>query len=212
MQAICDWVHNNREYRYGSGRPDLSASEAIEQRYGVCRDFAHVVVALCRTFNLPARYVSGHLPDIGFVVSSHPEDFHAYCEVYLGGRWFTFDARFNAPRTGRIKLSHGLDAVDGAFATIYGEARLSYFEVWTYQVNPKEVGMILSICPNGSMGLQIFVSDPAYRPREQRNAVCCSRLPTSLDDGSACSYFLFPEAGTDGATGFFWPLTFFALC
>ena len=141
VQAICDWVHNNIEYRYGSGRPDLSASEVIEQRYGVCRDFAHVVVALCRTFNLPARYVSGHLPEIGFVVSSHPEDFHAYCEVYLGGRWFTFDARFNAPRTGRIKLSHGLDAVDGAFATIYGEARLSYFEVWTYQVNPKEVGI-----------------------------------------------------------------------
>jgi len=81
VQAICDWVHNNIEYRYGSGRPDLSASEAIEQRYGVCRDLAHVVVALCRTFNLPARYVSGHLPDIGFVVSSHPEDFHAYCEV-----------------------------------------------------------------------------------------------------------------------------------
>ena len=87
VQAICDWVHNNIEYRYGSGQPDLSASEVIEQRYGVCRDFAHVVVALCRTFNLPARYVSGHLPDIGFVVSSHPEDFHANCEVYLGGRW-----------------------------------------------------------------------------------------------------------------------------
>ena len=73
--------------------------------------------------------------------------------------------------------------------------------------------MILWICPNGSMGLQIFVSaDPAYRPREQRNAVCCSRLATSLDDGSACSYFLFPEAGMDGATGFFWALTFFAFC
>ena len=141
VQAICDWVHNNIEYRYGSGRPDLSASEAIEQRYGVCRDFAHVVVALCRTFNLPARYVSGHLPDIGFVVSSHPEDFHAHCEVYLGGRWFTFDARFNAPRTRTKRPPHGLDAVDGAFATIYGEARLSYFEVWTYQVNPKEVGI-----------------------------------------------------------------------
>ena len=71
VQAICDWVHNNIEYRYGSGRPDLSASEVIEQRYGVCRDFAHVVVALCRTFNLPARYVSGHLPDIGFVASRY---------------------------------------------------------------------------------------------------------------------------------------------
>jgi transglutaminase-like putative cysteine protease len=139
VQAICDWVHRNIEYRYGSGRPDLSASDLIERRYGVCRDFAHAVVALCRTFNLPARYVTGHLPDIGFLVSSHPEDFHAYAEVYLGGRWYTFDARFNVPRTGRIKLSHGLDAVDGAFATIYGDARLEYFEVWTYQVDPKTI-------------------------------------------------------------------------
>ena len=141
VQAICDGVHKNIEYRYGSRWPDLSASEVIEQRYGVCRDLAHVVVAIFGCSSCLTRYVSGHLPDIGFVVSSHPEDFHAYCEVYLGGRWFTFDARFNAPRTGRIKLSHGLDAVDGAFATIYGEARLSYFEVWTYQVNPKEVGI-----------------------------------------------------------------------
>jgi transglutaminase-like putative cysteine protease len=139
VQAICDWVHENIEYRFGSGRPDLSASDVIERRYGVCRDFAHAVAALCRTFNLPARYVTGHLPDIGFISSSHPEDFHAYCEVYLGGNWYTFDARFNVPRTGRVKLAHGLDAVDGAFATIYGGAELKYFEVWTYQVNPQEV-------------------------------------------------------------------------
>lgn len=139
VQAICDWVHDNIEYRYGSGEMDLSASDIIKRGFGVCRDFAHVVTALCRTFSFPARYVSGHLPDICFVVSTHPEDFHAYCEVYIGERWYTFDARFNVPRIGRIKLSHGMDAVDGAFATIYGEARLNYFEVWTYQVNPKEV-------------------------------------------------------------------------
>lgn len=141
VQTICDWVHNNIEYRFGSGRPDLSASEVIGRRYGVCRDFAHAVIALCRCFNLPARYVTGHLPDIGFVDSGSPGDFHAYCEVYLGRKWHTFDARFNIPRIGRIKLSQGLDAVDGAFATIYGQANLAYFEVWAYQVNPRQVSL-----------------------------------------------------------------------
>ena len=141
VQAICDWVHQNIEYRYGSGRPDLSASDIIERRYGVCRDFAHAVIALCRTFNLPARYVTGHLPEIGSIVSSRPEDFHAYTEVFLGNEWYPFDARFNTPRIGRIKLAHGLDAVDGAFATIYGEAALLYFEVWSYQVDPKQASL-----------------------------------------------------------------------
>jgi transglutaminase-like putative cysteine protease len=140
VQAICDWVHCNIEYRFGSGLPDLSASDVIERRYGICRDFAHVGIALCRAFNMPARYVSGHLPDIGCVDSGHG-DFHAYGEVYLGQNWYIFDPRFNTPRIGRIKLSHGLDAVDGAFATIYGEARLTYFEVWAYQVNPQEVSI-----------------------------------------------------------------------
>jgi len=116
VQAICDWVHNNIEYRYGSGRPDLSASEVIARRHGVCRDFAHAVIALCRAFNLPARYVTGHLPDIGFIDPGTPMDFHAYCEVYLGQEWLTFDARYNIPRIGRVKVAHGADAVDGAFA------------------------------------------------------------------------------------------------
>jgi transglutaminase-like putative cysteine protease len=141
VQAICDWVHNNIEYRYLSGRADLSASEVIERRYGVCRDFAHTAIALCRTFNLPARYVTGHLPDIGFIDPGTPMDFHAYCEVYLGNEWMTFDPRFNVPRIGRVKVAHGADAVDGAFATIYGEAKLVHFEVWAYQVNPLQVSV-----------------------------------------------------------------------
>lgn len=141
VQAICDWVHNNIEYRFGSGRPDLSASEVIQRRYGVCRDFAHSAIALCRAFNLPARYVTGHLPDIGYVDPGSPMDFHAYCEVYLGQRWLTFDPRYNVPRIGRIKLAHGADAVDGAFATIYGAATLTNFEVWAYQVNPQQVSV-----------------------------------------------------------------------
>lgn len=141
VQAICNWIHRNIEYRYMSGRSDLSASEVIERRYGVCRDFAHTVISLCRAFNLPARYVTGHLPDIGCLDSGSPMDFHAYCEVYLGNQWITFDARFNVPRVGRIKIAHGSDAVDGAFATIYGESFLSHFQVWNYQVNPKQVSL-----------------------------------------------------------------------
>jgi transglutaminase-like putative cysteine protease len=134
VQAISTWVHENIEYRYGSGRPDLSAWDVLQRGHGVCRDFAHLLVALARTFNLPARYVTGHLPDIGFPDPTNHMDFHAYAEIYLGGKWFTFDARFNTPRIGRIKVSCGLDAVDGAFSTIYGAADLSYFEVWAYQV------------------------------------------------------------------------------
>lgn len=141
VQAICDWVHQHIEYRTMSGRSDLSASEVIERRYGVCRDFAHAAIALCRTFNLPARYVSGHLPDIGYLDPNTPMDFHAYFEVYLGQDWVTFDARYNVPRIGRIKLTHGADAVNCAFATMFGEANLTHFEVWAYQVNPLQVSV-----------------------------------------------------------------------
>ena len=136
VNAICDWVHHNIEYRFGSGSPDLSASDVVARGYGVCRDFAHVVVALCRAFSIPARYVTGHLPDIGYVDNGTPMDFHAYAEVYLG-QWYTVDARFNIPRIGRIKLGHGMDAVDGAFSTIFGAASLVHFMVWAYQVNPQ---------------------------------------------------------------------------
>ena len=139
VQAISDWLHHNIEYRFGSGRPDLSAAQVIERGYGVCRDFAHCTVALCRALNLPARYVTGHLPDIGHLDPGSPMDFHAYSEVYLGDRWHVFDARYNEPRIGRIKIAHGLDAVDCAFATVYGAARLTNFEVWAYQVDPAEV-------------------------------------------------------------------------
>jgi transglutaminase-like putative cysteine protease len=141
VQAISDWVHNNIEYRFGSGRPDISAAQVIERGYGVCRDFAHCTIALCRALNIPARYVTGHLPDIGHVDPGSPMDFHAYSEVYLGGRWHVFDARYNEPRIGRIKIAQGLDAVECAFATVYGPARLTNFEVWAYQVDPGEVAV-----------------------------------------------------------------------
>lgn len=134
VTAISQWIHDNIEYRYMSGRPDLSAWDILQRGYGVCRDFAHLAIALNRTFNVPARYVTGHLPDIGFPDPDNHMDFHAYAEVYLGGHWFTTDARFHAPRIGRIKVSCGLDAVDGAFSTIFGGATLTFFQVWAYQV------------------------------------------------------------------------------
>jgi len=104
----------NIEYRHCSGRSDLSAWDALQRGYGVCRDFAHLAVALNRTFNVPARYVNGHLPDIGFPDPENHMDFHAYGEVYLGRRWWTTDARFHAPRIGRIRIGCGADAMFAA--------------------------------------------------------------------------------------------------
>lgn len=141
VQAISRWIHDNLEYRYLSGRSDLSAWDVLLRGYGVCRDFAHLAVALNRCFNVPARYVTGHLPDIGWPDPENHMDFHAYAEVYLGGQWFTTDARFHAPRIGRIKVACGQDAVDGAFSTIFGGATLSYFKVWAYQVARGTVGV-----------------------------------------------------------------------
>jgi transglutaminase-like putative cysteine protease len=141
VQAISRWVHENIEYRYMSGRSDISAWDVLHRGYGVCRDFAHLAIALNRTFNLPTRYVTGHLPDVGFPDPDNHMDFHAYAEVYIGGAWFTTDARFHVPRIGRIKVSCGQDAVDGAFSTIYGGATLAYFQVWAYQVAPVSVGI-----------------------------------------------------------------------
>ena len=134
VQAISRWLHDNIEYRYMSGRPDLSAWDVLQRGYGVCRDFAHLAIALNRAFNIPTRYVTGHLPDIGVPDPDGHMDFHAYAEVYIGGTWFTTDARFHVPRIGRIKVSCGQDGVDGAFSTIYGGATLTYFQVWAYQV------------------------------------------------------------------------------
>jgi transglutaminase-like putative cysteine protease len=139
VQAICDWVHHNIEYRFGSGSPFTAASEIIAQGYGVCRDFAHTAIALCRCFNIPARYVTGYVPDVAFDDPGSPMDFHAYMQVYVGHRWQTFDARFNVPRIGRVKIACGLDAVDGAFSTVFGAASLAWFNVWAYQVDPTEV-------------------------------------------------------------------------
>ncbi|MFZ0712367.1 MAG: transglutaminase family protein [Terrimicrobiaceae bacterium] len=139
--GICNWLNRNIEYRTLSGSPNLSAYDIIQRGYGVCRDLAHTGVALCRTFNLPARYVSGYVPDIAYQDPGTPYDFHAYFEVYLGGRWQVFDARFNEPRVGRIRICSGYDAVNCAFTTVYGQAQLTSFGVWSYQIDPAEVSI-----------------------------------------------------------------------
>ena len=141
VRAVSSWVHENIEYRFGSGQADLSALDIFQRKFGVCRDFAHLTIALCRALNIPARYVTGHLPDIVYIDPGTAMDFHAYAEVFLGGRWFALDARYNVPRIGRVKISHGLDAVDCAFGTSYGQVFLSHFEVWAYQIEAGTVAL-----------------------------------------------------------------------
>jgi transglutaminase-like putative cysteine protease len=132
VQAMCDWLHANIEYRGGSSNPDTTAKDVLEQRAGICRDFAHMGITLCRAMNIPARYVFGYLPDIGVVPPATPMDFHAWFEVWLGGAWRTFDARHNKPRIGRIPIARGRDAVDCAMITTYGPALLQSMIVWAY--------------------------------------------------------------------------------
>ncbi|HYD96866.1 MAG TPA: transglutaminase family protein [Noviherbaspirillum sp.] len=137
VQNICDWTHHHLEYRYGSGDPTLSACEALRRGYGVCRDFAHVMVALCRALDIPARYAAGHIPLIGASIpdSDIGIDFHAYVEVYVEGVWRVFDPRYNRPDVRHIKVAHGADAVDAAFATYFGRVKPVEFEVWSYAIS-----------------------------------------------------------------------------
>jgi transglutaminase-like putative cysteine protease len=129
-RAICDWVHHNVRYKRGISSPHWSATDAITHRQGVCRDRAHAVIALCRAFNMPARYAVSYLPDIDVLDDGNPMDFHAYAEVWLEGGWQVFDPHELGPRKGRVFLASGLDAADAAFATLYGGARLCGFDVW----------------------------------------------------------------------------------
>jgi transglutaminase-like putative cysteine protease len=129
VQAVCDWIHDNIEYGVKS-TPLTTALEIYERRGGVCRDFAHLGVTFCRALNIPARYVFGYMPDIDVPPPWPPMDFHAWFEVYLGSRWWTFDARFNTPRIGRIPIGRGRDAVDVAMVTTWGAAQLRQMLVW----------------------------------------------------------------------------------
>jgi transglutaminase-like putative cysteine protease len=134
VQAICDFVHNHITFDYQAARPNRTAWETYQEREGVCRDFAHLAVTFCRCMNIPARYCTGYLGDIGVPPVDYPMDFSAWFDVYLSGRWFTFDARHNRPRIGRILMARGRDATDVAISTSFGPAELAGFEVITEEV------------------------------------------------------------------------------
>jgi transglutaminase-like putative cysteine protease len=133
VQAICDYVHDNIAFDYMRADATRSASEALAQGVGVCRDFAHLAITLCRCMHIPARYCTGYLGDIG-VPPRGVMDFSAWFEAYLGGGWRTFDARHNIPRIGRIVMAHGRDATDTAISTTFGVTTLERFEVVTEEV------------------------------------------------------------------------------
>ena len=133
VQAICDWVHNHLTFGYQFGRPTKTANHALLERTGVCRDFAQLAIGMCRAMNIPARYASGYLGDIG-VPPSGPGDFCAWFEVFLEDRWHTFDARYNTPRIGRVLMVRGRDAADVAMITAFGEYELKLFRVWCDEI------------------------------------------------------------------------------
>jgi transglutaminase-like putative cysteine protease len=134
VQAIVDYVHHQLTYGYQYARPTRTAWEANAERVGVCRDFAHLAVALCRCMNIPARYCSGYLGDIGIPPVDVAMDFHAWFEAYLGGAWHSFDARHRIPRIGRILMATGRDAADTALTTAFGSVGLNSFKVHTDEV------------------------------------------------------------------------------
>ena len=129
VQAICDWVHTHVAFDYARTRPTKTALDVYTERVGVCRDFQHLAITFCRALNIPARYATGYLGDIGVPAGATPMDFSAWFEVWLGDRWWTCDARHNQPRIGRILMATGRDAVDVALTTTFGAAKLTWFTV-----------------------------------------------------------------------------------
>jgi transglutaminase-like putative cysteine protease len=134
VQAICDWVNGHIGFDYQTARSTRTATEAFTERTGVCRDYAHLAIAFCRAMNIPARYCTGYLGDIGEPPPYAAMDFAAWFEAYVGGRWQTFDPRNNAPRIGRVLMARGRDAADVALSNTFGANILVSFKVWTHEV------------------------------------------------------------------------------
>ena len=131
VQAICDFVHGHVQFGYEHSRATRTAAETYAERRGVCRDYAHLAIAFCRCMNIPARYCTGYLSDVGLPPPYPPNDFAAWMEVYLGGRWWVFDPRNNAPRIGRFLIGQGRDAADVPLVHTFGLNTLVGFRVWT---------------------------------------------------------------------------------
>jgi transglutaminase-like putative cysteine protease len=135
VQAICDYVHRHIAFGYQHARPTRTAWEAFNEGTGVCRDYAHLAIAFCRCMNIPARYCTGYLGDIGVPPVDAPMDFASWFEAYLGGRWYTFDPRNNTPRIGRVLIGSGRDAADVPITHTFGPNTLVSFKVWTDAVS-----------------------------------------------------------------------------
>jgi transglutaminase-like putative cysteine protease len=141
VQAICSWVHSKVTFGYPFARPTKTALDVYVERQGVCRDFQHLAIAFCRCLNIPARYATGYLGDIGIVVAPAPMDFSAWFQVYLEDRWWTVDARHNARRIGRVLMAVGRDAADVAITTSFGTANLTQFVVVSDEVQSASAGL-----------------------------------------------------------------------
>lgn len=143
VQAVCDWIHSNIRYGYEFARSTKTAYETYMEKAGVCRDFTHIAITFCRCLNIPARYATGYLGDIGVAPLATAMDFHAWFEVFLDGQWYTFDARHNVPRVGRVLMARGRDAVDVALTTSFGPNKLVKFNVWADEYQ-KELSSVAS--------------------------------------------------------------------
>ncbi|MGZ4970793.1 MAG: transglutaminase-like domain-containing protein [Methylobacter sp.] len=141
INAICDWINSNIDYQSGSTNANTGACDVLIQRVGVCRDYAHLAIALCRALCIPARYISG------YAVALEPPDFHGFFEAYLGSRWYLFDATRMAPPEGFVRIGTGRDAADASFATIIGTATLTSMSVWANQSVPNQ----MPIQPQGAV-------------------------------------------------------------
>jgi transglutaminase-like putative cysteine protease len=158
VQAVCDFVHGHIAFDYKTASSTRTAYEVYEGRVGVCRDYAHLAVALCRCLNIPTRYVNGYLGDIG-VPRVDPMDFSAWIEVYLGDTWWAFDPRNNIPRIGRIVIAHGRDAADVAMLTSFGPHLLKGFRVWAYETEANNLpGAIIDT--TGAAGREVRARSP----------------------------------------------------
>jgi transglutaminase-like putative cysteine protease len=130
IQAVCDYVHRHITFGYENARATRTAWEVFSEKKGVCRDYAHLAIAFCRCLNIPARYCTGYLGDIGVPPPHGPMDFAAWFEAYIDGLWQTFDARNNVPRIGRVLIARGRDATDVAISNAFGPNTLVGFKVW----------------------------------------------------------------------------------
>jgi transglutaminase-like putative cysteine protease len=134
VQAVCDFVHHHLTFGYEHASPTKTAFQVFNERRGVCRDFAHLAIAFCRCLNIPARYCTGYLGDIGMPPPYAPMDFAGWFEAYLGDAWYTFDPRNNTPRIGRVLMARGRDAADVAISTTFGPNTLQSFHVTSDEV------------------------------------------------------------------------------